>query len=87
LYLESSFKWLKEEIAEKGLTIEPADLSDWTRHRVNIPQQTNGTDCGVFVLCVAECLSEDKFMNFKEADMKRKRGLIAASYIAGQVLV
>lgn len=46
------------------------DSSNWSFLTVkNIPQQTNTSDCGVFLCAYAECLSAGKDFNFSQENM------------------
>ncbi|KAK1311228.1 hypothetical protein QJS10_CPA08g01048 [Acorus calamus] len=45
---------------------------------VTCPKQTNGTDCGVFVLKYMECLGQAKEFEFTHVDMDNFRGKLAS---------
>lgn len=52
------------------------DLSEWRdMYPKDIPHQTNGSDCGVFVCKYADYCSQDKSFDFRQSDMSiiRKR--------------
>jgi sentrin-specific protease 1 len=53
--LDRILKYLELEFADKEY---PFDISEWTFvHKTNIPKQTNGYDCGVFVCAFAESIA------------------------------
>ncbi|NWS78812.1 SENP2 protease, partial [Crotophaga sulcirostris] len=64
------FKYLQEESREKNKL--ELDCSEWTLQSMKsheIPQQWNGSDCGVFVCSYAECMARDKPFNFTQDHM------------------
>jgi Ulp1 family protease len=66
--LNTLLKYLDEEHqAKRG---SPLNTDEWkTTLMTDIPQQTNWSDCGMFVLKYAEYLSRRKRMSFTQADM------------------
>lgn len=60
---------------------EAFDLSEWTDIDVDVPQQNNSSDCGVFVCKFIEYVSQDREFNFTCADMPRFRREIAVELI------
>ncbi|NXN23093.1 SENP2 protease, partial [Nycticryphes semicollaris] len=63
-------KYLQEESSEKRNM--KMDISEWSVHSMEpheIPQQLNGSDCGVFVCKYADYVSRDRPMNFMQAHM------------------
>jgi len=63
-------QYLSEEHANKKGT--PYDTSDWTLSSIDadiIPQQMNGSDCGVFACTFAEFISRDADLAFEQSDM------------------
>lgn len=64
---------LKQYLVEENLEKKKSflDLSTWVLANItDIPQQTNGNDCGVFVCIFAEYLSANKIFNFCQKDMQ-----------------
>mmetsp|Transcript_31323 Transcript_31323/g.57426 ORF Transcript_31323/g.57426 Transcript_31323/m.57426 type:complete len:408 (-) Transcript_31323:23-1246(-) len=56
----------------------------WTRVELEVPQQTNGYDCGVFTCCVAESLSSGRRdFDFSQDDMDMMRFRLAARIVSG----
>ncbi|NXH17039.1 SENP2 protease, partial [Bucco capensis] len=70
------FQYLKEEsLAKRNLDLSS---SEWTLHSMEsheIPQQMNGSDCGVFMCKYADFIARDKPITFTGCDMPyfRKR--------------
>ncbi|NXR58250.1 SENP2 protease, partial [Rhadina sibilatrix] len=67
---ESILKYLEEESRQKR-KIE-LTASEWTLHSMGtqeIPQQNNGSDCGVFVCKFADFISRDKPITFTSEHM------------------
>lgn len=61
-------QWFKDE--HRCRTEEDLNLEDWVYHSCDrTPQQTNGDDCGVFVLKFAECVALD--VDFDDTSMPR----------------
>ncbi|NXK29349.1 SENP2 protease, partial [Arenaria interpres] len=63
-------KYLQEESRDKR-NVE-LNISEWTIHSMaahEIPQQLNGSDCGVFTCKYADYVSRDKPMNFTQTHM------------------
>ncbi|NXD28990.1 SENP2 protease, partial [Spelaeornis formosus] len=79
--------YLKEESKEKR-NIELTD-SEWTLHsmgREEIPQQNNGSDCGVFVCKFADFISRDKPIIFTREHMPYFRKKMVWEIIHQQLL-
>ncbi|XP_014259996.1 ubiquitin-like-specific protease ESD4 [Cimex lectularius] len=65
----------------------PFDTSDWTLTSVtNIPQQKNGSDCGVFACTFAEFLARDATFIFSQKDMPYFRRKMAYEILEGSLL-
>jgi sentrin-specific protease 1 len=66
--LDALKKYLNEEHkAKKG---SPLDMSEWhTSLKKDIPQQMNGSDCGMFACKFSEYLSRRKRISFTQANM------------------
>ncbi|KAK8752270.1 hypothetical protein OTU49_017496 [Cherax quadricarinatus] len=66
--LESLLKYLEDEHQDKKKT--SYDTSGWTLENVkDIPQQMNGSDCGMFACMFAEYLSRDGAITFDQQHM------------------
>jgi sentrin-specific protease 2 (axin associating molecule) len=50
-------------------TKEKWDSTDWTDAKLQGPEQTNGTDCGVFVCKVAEYLASGSLVTFDQTNI------------------
>ncbi len=81
-YLHAILKWLQADSEDNDI---PFDESDWilTDHKKDIPQQTNGYDCGVFVLMTAEYKTNHYEFNYNQDDMPRIRMEIATQILTG----
>ncbi|XP_040468370.1 sentrin-specific protease 2 [Falco naumanni] len=67
---ERLFQYLQEESREKR-NLE-LTFSEWTLYSMGsheIPQQLNGSDCGVFMCQYADCISRDKPITFTQDNM------------------
>jgi Ulp1 family protease len=63
-------KWIADEAtAHPSLAYD--GLVDWKfiHRKRSIPQQDNGTDCGMFVIMYADFLSDDLPLSFEPIDM------------------
>ncbi|XP_035755917.1 sentrin-specific protease 2 [Egretta garzetta] len=84
---ETLFRYLQEESQEKR-NVELA-ISEWTLHSMEpheIPQQTNGSDCGVFMCKYADHISRDKPLTFTQNDMPYFRKKMVWEIIHQQLL-
>ncbi len=85
-WLKALLQWLKDEtFHKKG---EVLDESSWKRinsgeHRVLVPQQNNGVDCGVFVCVAADFIQDDLPLTYSQEDMPFFRKKITADIIRG----
>ena len=59
------------------------DVDTWERVYLDMPHQSNGYDCGVFVLKFADYVARGVVMDWAEADMPHFRRLITAEMMAG----
>ena len=65
-------EYLEDEHIEKKSAA--LDMSDWTLvMEKDIPHQTNGMDCGMFVCKYAECLSRRAVFSFSQDNMSYYR--------------
>ncbi|KFP61492.1 Sentrin-specific protease 2, partial [Cariama cristata] len=84
---EALFQYLQEESREK----RNLDLtfSEWTLHSMKsheIPQQLNGSDCGVFICKYADYISRDKPITFTQNHMPYFRRRMVWEIIHQQLL-
>ena len=65
-YLTGIKRWLHDEAETLNI-----DIGEWrTDYAPNVPQQDDGTSCGVFVLAVADLLASDLPLdNFSQNDV------------------
>lgn len=65
---------------------QPIDLSSWQAIQyLDIPQQNNGYDCGVFACQFARCASQDKPFSFKQADMPYLRNRMVVEIVQRKI--
>lgn len=83
--LDLLYTWLASESEDKlGV---PFNFDGWIQEcRFNIPRQSNGYDCGVFVLVLADHLSRDASLNYSQSDMPLWRSMIAFEIASGKLL-
>jgi chemotaxis protein histidine kinase CheA len=98
-HLSSLQRWLFDEASDKlpsltspaanplGLTAE--DFRDWPIRCLDpsiVPQQGNGSDCGVFALRFAEALGRGcEVPDFSQSDMESLRLVVAADLVTGTI--
>mmetsp|Transcript_4881 Transcript_4881/g.10776 ORF Transcript_4881/g.10776 Transcript_4881/m.10776 type:complete len:425 (-) Transcript_4881:19-1293(-) len=70
-----------EHLARKGTPLEGVD--SWCRVHIEVPQQSNGYDCGVFTCCFAECLASGAGFAFDQDDIHDMRLRLAARIVSG----
>lgn len=70
--------WIEQEHLSKK---KPFDKKEWTTHKVKVPSQTNGVDCGVFTCMFAAYLAFDRPLTFKQKDMAKMRARLAWSIL------
>ncbi|KFQ46721.1 Sentrin-specific protease 2, partial [Nestor notabilis] len=84
---ETLFQYLQEESQEKR-NLE-LTFSEWTLHSMEsheIPQQLNGSDCGVFICKYADYISRDKPITFTQNHMPYFRRKMVWEIIHQQLL-
>ncbi|KAM6389031.1 sentrin-specific protease 2 isoform 1-T1 [Pluvialis apricaria] len=80
-------QYLQQESREKR-NVE-LNVSEWTLHSMEpheIPQQLNGSDCGVFMCKYADYIARDKPLNFTQTHMPYFRRKMAWEIIHQQLL-
>ncbi|XP_044750575.1 sentrin-specific protease-like isoform X2 [Coccinella septempunctata] len=79
-------KYLESEHMDKKKTAY--DTSEFTAECVrDIPQQMNGSDCGMFSCTFAEFYSRDAKFTFKQDDMPYLRSKMVVEIITGELLI
>ncbi|XP_064930302.1 sentrin-specific protease 2 [Columba livia] len=84
---DTLFRYLQEESREKRN--QELDISEWALHNMEpheIPQQTNGSDCGVFTCKFADYISRDKPITFTQNNMPYFRKKMVWEIIHQQLL-
>lgn len=78
-------QYLEDESMDKKK--KPFDTNDWKLISMkNIPQQMNGSDCGVFSCMFAEFLSADKKVTFTQQDMPYFRNKMVYEILKAKLL-
>lgn len=86
--LEALYNYLKSEHKDKKGT--DYDMNDWNVESVSgdeIPQQMNGSDCGVFSCTFAEFLTRDAKLTFGQEDMPYLRRKMVYEIVKGRLLI
>lgn len=84
--LEALANYLVEEHKDKKKS--EYDMSQWKLENVkNIPQQMNGSDCGMFSCTFAEFLTRDAKLTFSQEDMPYLRRKMVVEIISGKLLI
>ena len=83
--LQELRKYLQDEHLDKKKS--PLDLSGWKLEMLkDIPQQMNGSDCGMFACKFSECLSRRKSINFTQDHMPYFRRRMVYEIVCNRLL-
>ncbi|CAG9771880.1 unnamed protein product [Ceutorhynchus assimilis] len=74
-----------EHLDKKGSKYNTRDFK--LENRNDIPQQMNGSDCGMFACTFAEFLTRDAQISFKQEDMPYMRKKMVVEIMTGQLLI
>lgn len=84
--LKSLHNYIQQEHLDKKKT--KYDMSGWEMKNVqNIPQQMNGSDCGMFSCTFAEFLTRDAKITFSQEDMPYLRKKMVVEILEGRLLL
>lgn len=84
--LESLYKYLQDEHVDKKK--KSLDVSGWKLINVkDIPQQMNGSDCGMFSCAFAEVLSRDAEITFSQENMPYLRRKMVLEILEARLLI
>jgi len=85
-YLSALQQWLKDEAKDKkGVDLDTADWKLLDREP-DVPQQSNGYDCGVFSIMCADYLSDDlPIGSYSQSEMPAYRVKIGCSILRGSI--
>ena len=61
------------------------DTPNMLKNKINIPQQDNIYDCGVFGLMYADFLTQDKSLDFSISDIEAMRYRVLYSIVSGEL--
>ena len=82
-YMDGLMKWIVDEAKKRRVEIEE---DKWSANRVDPPKQTNGYDCGVFLIMYADFLSDDLRITFEQKHMDLFRLKIASAIVHGELI-
>lgn len=83
--IKALVNYLKEESFDKKKI--KIDMNGWTSENVqNIPQQENGSDCGVFSCMYAEFITRNRPIVFTQQNMTYFRMKMVYEICTGQML-
>lgn len=83
---DALLQYLVDEMKDKKK--EVFDTSEWKKECVkDIPQQMNGSDCGMFSCTFAEFISRNAPITFNQADMPYLRRKMVLEIIQGKLLL
>lgn len=78
-------RYLQDESLDKKK--QPYDVTDWSLENVkDIPQQMNGSDCGVFSCMFAEYICGNKKLTFSQKDMPYFRNKMVYEILKSKLL-
>ncbi|XP_022188230.2 sentrin-specific protease 1-like [Nilaparvata lugens] len=84
--LTALLKYLEEESKDKKKT--PYDTSDWKAVNMeDIPQQTNGSDCGMFACMFAEYKCRNAKITFSQKEMPYFRQKMEKEILTGKLMM
>lgn len=84
--LKALKNYLEAEHLDKRKT--PYDTSDFSLENVkDIPQQMNGSDCGMFACTFAEFISRNASVNFSQDHMPYFRKKMVVEILDGELLI
>ena len=98
-YLQGLMQWLKDEAVDQtkdaikmkqrlGKSQEVVNADEWkliSQPRGQVPQQSNGFDCGVFSIVCADFLSDELPLNYSQQNMPYFRLKIACDIHRGHL--
>lgn len=83
--LNELVEYLKSESIDKQQV--PIEMSGWTiENAEGIPQQTNGSDCGVFSCMYAEIITKNQQLEFTQHNMIYQRMKMVYEICTGEIL-
>jgi sentrin-specific protease 1 len=84
-YLEGLKRYLVDEAKDKKSVV--LNLNGWKECKPGneVPQQLNGTDCGVFACTFADFLLDDLPFLFSQSDMASMREKIGMNILQGEI--
>lgn len=85
-YMTALRSWVADEARSK--CSQELDMSDWKliSREQHVPQQLNGTDCGVFTIVCADFVSDDLPLSYSQEQMPFFREKIGCDIVRGRLL-
>jgi Ulp1 family protease len=83
-YKNILLRWVTDEAHRKTINVPRSDWSLLPRQN-NVPMQSNGYDCGVFVIMCADYISDDLPLHYQQSEMHFYRRQILASILRGSL--
>jgi sentrin-specific protease 1 len=82
-YFKHIMHWIGDEMEKENIQL---DESEWGFFSPEIPRQKNGVDCGIFVIVLADYLSDNLDPNYSQDMMPYLRLKIGTDIIRGRFL-
>lgn len=86
VFFQNMNRYVQDEYMDKKKQTFPGKLRHFTSFSEPVPQQSNGSDCGVFACMFAECLSEGRSFDFDTSRIDRIREVMLVECIRNQIL-
>jgi sentrin-specific protease 1 len=85
-YVNGLMQWVQDEGINKknGMRVDAAEW-ELSYKESNVPQQTNGYDCGVFSIICADFISDDLPLIYSQDHMDKFRKQIASAILRGSL--
>ncbi|OII75446.1 ULP1 like chllamydin domain-containing protease [Cryptosporidium ubiquitum] len=85
IFFQNMSRYIQDEYLDKKKQEFPGRLKHFTNFSEPVPQQNNGSDCGVFTCMFAECLSEGRSFDFDVAQIDRIREVMLVECIRNEI--
>ncbi|KAJ1608317.1 ULP1 like chllamydin domain-containing protease [Cryptosporidium canis] len=84
-FFQNMSRYIQDEYMDKKKQKFPGQLKHLTTFSRPVPQQSNGSDCGVFTCMFAECLSEGRPFDFDTTRIDRIREIMLVECIRNEI--
>ncbi|KAH8582918.1 ULP1 like chllamydin domain containing protease [Cryptosporidium sp. chipmunk genotype I] len=85
IFFQNMNRYIQDEYLDKKKEIFPGQLKHFTSFSEPVPQQNNGSDCGVFTCMFAECISEGRSFDFDITQIDRIREVMLVECIRNEI--